>query len=97
MKNKKNSIISFGFLLVTIVSYILLYKINLFGSITLFDNFNLFISKITSQHWKYASMDILYWLWIGVPLVSSILSVTFGLKVFRSDEEKTAKIRIISI
>ncbi|MFZ2522867.1 MAG: hypothetical protein WAW92_00605 [Minisyncoccia bacterium] len=98
IKSDKNLKLSIGFLVFSVVSYWILYKVNFNYSfdVGVFEKINDWFLKITKGHWKDSSADIIYYAWLTLPLIFLFLSGLFGVKKLKMDKN-LGKNRVIAL
>lgn len=62
-----------------------------------FEQFDLFVLRLTGNKWWYASMDIEYFLFIAIPLILLLLSVWLGIKSVHTNGVTNSKFRLLNI
>lgn len=58
-------------------------------------SFDSFIAELTRYKWTYVSFDIGYYAMLFLPLLFSTLTVWYGLKVLKSKEDMSKKLRML--
>lgn len=99
LKQNKNSIYSFSFLVLTIAGYINLENLSSYDFLDnpVVSKFDWFVYTFTKYQWDYASLDIALYLSMSVPFILLACSVVFGIKALRSPDAISPKLRMLGL